>query len=83
MDIAAEMARRLDVKLLLLHVEGFRGLAAIDPALFEAVVSKNREELASRGGAFAQSGHADRRETFVGLCLQRDCGCRGRVQRLG
>jgi nucleotide-binding universal stress UspA family protein len=44
-NIAAEMARRLDVKLLLLHVEEFRGLAAADPALFEAVVSRNREEL--------------------------------------
>jgi nucleotide-binding universal stress UspA family protein len=44
-NIAAEMARRLGVKLLLLHVEEFRGLAAADPALFEAVVSRNREEL--------------------------------------
>lgn len=44
-DIAAEMARRLDVKLVLLHVEEFRGLAAADPVLFEAIASRNREEL--------------------------------------
>src|SRR6476469_8768859 len=44
-DIAAEMARRLDVKLLLLHVQEFRGLALTDPGLFEEVVSKGRDEL--------------------------------------
>lgn len=44
-NIAAEMARRLDVKLLLLHVEAYRGLAAANPALFETVVSANRDEL--------------------------------------
>lgn len=44
-DIAAEIARRLDVKLLLLHVREFRGLALTDPGLFDEVVSKGREEL--------------------------------------
>lgn len=44
-DIAAEMARRLDVKLVLLHVQEFRGLALSDPGLFDEVVSKSRQEL--------------------------------------
>ena len=44
-DIAAEIARRLDVKLLLLHVQEFRGLALTDPGLFEEVVLKSRQEL--------------------------------------
>src|SRR6186997_179370 len=44
-DIAAEMARRLDVNLVLLHVEEFRGLALSDPRLFEEVVSTSRQEL--------------------------------------
>ena len=44
-DLAAEMARRLDVRLLLLHVQEFRGLATADPGLFEQVVSSNRDEL--------------------------------------
>lgn len=44
-DIAAEMARRLDVKLLLLHVQEFRGLAVADPGLFEQVVLNSRQEL--------------------------------------
>lgn len=44
-NVAAEMAGRLKVKLLLFHVEEFRGLSSADPALFEAVVSKNRHEL--------------------------------------
>jgi nucleotide-binding universal stress UspA family protein len=44
-NLAAEMARRLDVKLVLLHVEEFRGLALTDPGLFEEVVLKSRQEL--------------------------------------
>jgi nucleotide-binding universal stress UspA family protein len=55
-DIAAEMARRLNVKLLLLHVEEFRGLAVADPGLFEQVVSKNRQELEREAERLRKSG---------------------------
>lgn len=55
-NIAAELARRLDVKLLLLHVEEFRGLAAADPVLFEAIASKNREELDREVGRLRKAG---------------------------
>jgi nucleotide-binding universal stress UspA family protein len=55
-DIAAEMARRLNVKLLLLHVEEFRGLAAADPVLFEALASKNREELHREAARLRKTG---------------------------
>lgn len=55
-DIAASMARRLDIKLLLLHVEEFRGLAVADPGLFEQVVSKNRQELDREAKRLRQSG---------------------------
>jgi nucleotide-binding universal stress UspA family protein len=44
-DLAAEMARRLDVKLLLLHVQEFGGLSVHDPGLFEEVVLNSRREL--------------------------------------
>ena len=44
-DIAAEMARRFNVKLLLLHVQEFRGLSVTDPALFEEVILNSRQEL--------------------------------------
>ena len=44
-DIAAEIARGLDVKLLLLHVEESRWLAAADPTLMEQVASQNRQAL--------------------------------------
>lgn len=44
-NIAAEMARRLDVKLVLLHVEEFRGLAPAHPGLFEEIVLAGRQEL--------------------------------------
>ena len=55
-DLAAEMARRLDVTLLLLHVEEFRGLAVADPGLFEQVVSRNRQELDREAKRLRQSG---------------------------
>ena len=55
-DIAAEMARRLNVKLLLLHVEEFRGLAVADPGLFEQVVSRNRQELEREAERLRKSG---------------------------
>lgn len=55
-DIAAELARRLDVKLLLLHVEEFRGLAAADPVLFETIASRNREELDREAARLRKAG---------------------------
>ena len=44
-DIAAAMARQLGTKLVLVHVEEFRGLGVADRALFEATISHKREEL--------------------------------------
>lgn len=55
-DIAAEMARRLSTKLLLVHVGEFRGLAVADPGLFEQVVSKNRQELDREAERLRKSG---------------------------
>jgi nucleotide-binding universal stress UspA family protein len=55
-DIAAEMARRLDVKLLLLHVEEFSRLAVADPTLFEHVLSKNGQELDHEAERLRKSG---------------------------
>jgi nucleotide-binding universal stress UspA family protein len=55
-DIAAGMARRLNVKLLLLHVEEFRGLAVADPGLFEQVVSRNSQELERHAERLRKSG---------------------------
>ena len=55
-DIAAEMARRLGVKLLLLHVQEFRGLAVTDPGLFEQVVVSRRQELHRHAERLRKSG---------------------------
>lgn len=44
-DIAAAMARRLGTKLVLVHVDEFHGLAAVDPRLFEAALSEKRATL--------------------------------------
>src|SRR5687768_4387621 len=55
-DLAAEMARRLDVKLLLLHVQEFRGLAVADPGLFEQVVLNSRQELHRHAERLRKSG---------------------------
>ena len=44
-DIAAELARRLGVKLQLVHVEEFQGVATFDAVLFEQLISQSRKEL--------------------------------------
>ena len=44
-DIAAAMARRLGTKLVLVHVDEFHGMAAVDPTLFQAALSQKRGEL--------------------------------------
>jgi nucleotide-binding universal stress UspA family protein len=44
-DIAAAMARRLGTNLVLVHVDEFYGMAAVDSRLFEPAVSHRRAEL--------------------------------------
>ena len=44
-DIAAALARKFGIKLILVHVDQFRGLATSDPTLFEAALSSKRAEL--------------------------------------
>jgi nucleotide-binding universal stress UspA family protein len=44
-DIAAAMAKRLETKLVLVHVDEFHGMAAVDPTLFDAALSQRRDEL--------------------------------------
>ena len=44
-NVAAALARKLRVQLILVHVEEFRGLAMSDPGLFESVIAGKREEL--------------------------------------
>ncbi len=67
-NVAAEIARRLEVKLFLFHVEEFRVLATNDPSILEAVDSNNREEL-HREATRAKGRDANRVETFVRFCL--------------
>ncbi len=45
MDVAAAMARRLETKLVLLHVEEYSGMAEVDPGLFEEALSQKRGEF--------------------------------------
>lgn len=44
-DIAAAIARKLSTKLVLVHVDDFRGFGVMDPLLFEASLSRRRAEL--------------------------------------
>ena len=44
-DIAAALARRLGIKLVLVHVEEFYGLAAVDPKLFAEALPGKRTAL--------------------------------------
>ena len=53
-DIAAAMARRLGTKLVLVHVEEFYGLAAVDPKLFAEALSGKTHRTRSGGEAVAR-----------------------------
>ncbi|HEU5246632.1 MAG TPA: universal stress protein [Candidatus Udaeobacter sp.] len=44
-DIAAAIARRLEARLVLVHVDDSYGMAAVDSTLFEAAVAHGRPEL--------------------------------------
>jgi nucleotide-binding universal stress UspA family protein len=55
-DIAGEIARRLNATLLLVHVQEFHGLAVNEPALFEQVSLKNRQELDGEAERLRKSG---------------------------
>jgi nucleotide-binding universal stress UspA family protein len=55
-DIAAAMAKRLGAKLVLIHVDEFRGLAAVDPTLFEAALSQRRAELDREAARLRKTG---------------------------
>ena len=55
-DAAAAIARKLGVKLILVHVSEFRGLAMGDPALFEAVASQKQADLTREAARLRVSG---------------------------
>lgn len=55
-DVAGAIARKLGVKLLLAHVEEFRGLAMSDPGMFEAVIAEKRTELAREAERVRSAG---------------------------
>lgn len=44
-EVAAAMARRLGTKLILVHVEEYSGMAAVDPGLFEDALAQKRGDL--------------------------------------
>ena len=55
-DVAAAIARKLGVKLVLVHVSEFRGLALDDPGMFEMVTSRKQEKLAAEAGRLRELG---------------------------
>jgi nucleotide-binding universal stress UspA family protein len=55
-DLAAALAERLGTKLVLVHVEEFHGLAAVDPTLFEEALSQNRGVFDREVARLRQSG---------------------------
>lgn len=52
------MARRLDTKLVLVHVDEFYGMAAVDPKLFEAAITQRRVEFDRAAERLRESGTA-------------------------
>lgn len=55
-DIAAAMARRLGTKLILVHVDEFYGMAAVDPKLFESTFSQKGAELKREAERLRKAG---------------------------
>ena len=55
-DIAAAMAKRLETKLVLVHVDEFHGMAAVDPTLFEAALAQKRDELDREAARLRETG---------------------------
>ena len=65
-DIAAGLARKLESKLILVHVDQFRGMAASDPTLFEAALSQKRAELEREAERLRKSGTIVETELLCG-----------------
>ncbi|MGE5209254.1 MAG: universal stress protein [Alphaproteobacteria bacterium] len=55
-DIAAALARRLATELILVHVEEFYGMAAVDPTLFDLALTQKRSELDRAAGRLRELG---------------------------
>ncbi len=55
-NVAAAIARKLDATLVLVHVDEFHGMAAVDPTLFEAALSQRRDELRREADRLRKSG---------------------------
>jgi len=65
-DIAAGLAPKLESKLILVHVDQFRGMAAVDPTLFEAALSQKRAELEREAERLRKSGTIVETELLAG-----------------
>jgi nucleotide-binding universal stress UspA family protein len=65
-DIAAALAKRLRTKLVLVHVDEFHGLVAVDPTLFEAALSHRRVELDRQANRLRKLGIAVKEKLLSG-----------------
>jgi nucleotide-binding universal stress UspA family protein len=65
-DIAAAMARRLGTKLILVHVDEFYGMAAVDPRLFEPATIQRRCEFNRTAERLRESGTVVDEKLFSG-----------------
>ncbi len=65
-DLAAALARKFETKVILVHVDQFRGLAAADPTLFEAALSLKRAELEREAERLRKVGSAVEVQLFAG-----------------
>jgi nucleotide-binding universal stress UspA family protein len=86
-DLAGAIARKLETKLVLVHIDEFHGLAEVDPALFEAALSQRRGELdreverLQRGGVMVE-GKLYSGSAFDGL-VNTAIECKGRLIVVG
>ena len=56
-DIAAAMARQLETKLVLVHVDQLLGALVSNPLLLEAAILQRRSDLDRRSAAIARLGN--------------------------
>jgi nucleotide-binding universal stress UspA family protein len=54
--VAAALARRFETTLVLVHIEEFYGMAAVDPALFEAALARRRGMMDLEGARLRDLG---------------------------
>ena len=81
-EIAAAISRKLKTRLVLVHVDEFRGLATVDPGVFDATLSRKQGELDREAARLKGAGTVVEAKLLSGSVFDQiidtaiDCGAR-------